>query len=796
MHRRELIAGIGASSLLTFVCRANATACLGAVSDPSVSSGRQMEQILEALRILGEPVPAAEAARLLALSEQPGDINDAEIDRILDKRTLIRLQLNQYGIGTSQPGGALRELRELGWRSFLVRVENQARLTGSLILVSRSAVPEGDLQPSIHDSHVLGNDIPEHVQTVPDVDFDLDIDFSQWMGYRFGAEGMTALKGAPVEYQLLQIYSQTGGKHNCLIAAGSAALQPIRRTECKGFAAEFSCSPASTITFDVRDSDGTGSMASLLICDVAGRLYPAPAHRLEPDLGYQKQIYRADGESIRLPAGQYKVIASRGPEYLTSNREVLVPAGGAPASLEINLERWIDPMRLGWYPGDPHLHPEGQAFGIVSKLGLTPETMLRQASGEALSVGSVLIWTGGYYYEKQFLTGIAYKPTYQLPFPDAQRANNASLMPRPTPHDAETVLRYDVEQAAFPSNRFGHPIFLRLKNHDYPGARGIYNWPSWTLPILQWARAQGAVIGFAHCGHGMDVISRELPNYDIPPLDGLGANECLVDVTHGAVDFVGGAEFDPVAELNFWYHLLNCGFRIPMIGETDFPGISRTRRVGTGRTYVGLNVRPRGNPGYEAWAEGIKAGRLYFGDGRSHVMDFRANGLLVGPQALELTRPRRVVISAQVAARLEEVPIDVDSPHSPEYMYWHLERARKGSSRIVSLELVVNGQVAERREFFADGKLRTVSIGIDVVRSSWIAIRILPSVHTAPMVIEVARQPVRVSRRSAQWCRDCIDVLWNKHAGRIREHEREAATMAWNHARDTYQAIFTQCKTD
>jgi hypothetical protein len=37
-------------------------------------------------------------------------------------------------------------------------------------------------------------------------------------------------------------------------------------------------------------------------------------------------------------------------------------------------------------------------------------------------------------------------------------------------------------------------------------------------------------------------------------MDGLGGNECIVDVTHGLVDFLACGNSAPVFELNLWYH--------------------------------------------------------------------------------------------------------------------------------------------------------------------------------------------------------------------------------------------------
>src|SRR5262249_38698216 len=153
--------------------------------------------------------------------------------------------------------------------------------------------------------------------------------------------------------------------------------------------------------------------------------------------------------------------------------------------------------------------------------------------------------------------------------------------------------------------------------------------------------------------------TNQIPNYEIPLFDDLGGNECLVDVTHGAVDFVAAGENDPVGELNLWYHLLNCGFALPMIGETDF--WSQNALVGATRTYVKLHTPPTGDVGYSSWLEGVRAGRLYFGDGRSHLIDYCANDQLVGEGQLRMPKATWLDLSVKVAARLDSKPFNVEA---------------------------------------------------------------------------------------------------------------------------------------
>jgi hypothetical protein len=58
-------------------------------------------------------------------------------------------------------------------------------------------------------------------------------------------------------------------------------------------------------------------------------------------------------------------------------------------------------------------------------------------------------------------------------------------------------------------------VLLGLREDDYPGAEAIEDWPSWTLPVLAWAKKQGAAAGYAHSGWGLEPVTptTELPNY-------------------------------------------------------------------------------------------------------------------------------------------------------------------------------------------------------------------------------------------------------------------------------------------
>jgi hypothetical protein len=407
--------------------------------------------------------------------------------------------------------------------------------------------------------------------------------------------------------------------------------------------------------------------------------------------------------------------------------------------------------------------------------GVGPEDMMRHILGEDLSVGCVLSWGPCWYFQKQFFTG--------------------GLHPLSTPGN---LMRYDVEVSGFPSSHAGHLCLLRLKEDDYPGTTRIEEWPSWDLPVLQWGKSQGGVVGFSHSGWGLQTKSLDLPTLEVPPFDGIGANEYLVDVVHDAVDFISAVDTPAPHELSIWYHTLNCGYRCKISGETDFPCIYG-ERVGLGRVYVKLDEGPLD---FDRYCEGIKEGRSYVGDGRSHLADFRVDAVEVGKDGgeLRLNAPGKVTVRVSAGAYLDPAitpqAAAIRARRLDEQPYWHIERARIGESRQVPVEVVVNGQAVARQEIDADGTFRDLAFEVPIERSSWVALRVYPSSHTNPVFVVVGEKPVRASRKSADWCLAGVDRCWRQKESAIRPEEREAARAAYETAREAYRTIRDESEVD
>jgi hypothetical protein len=720
---------------------------------PLQPMAQQARQLSEALNYLGQPLTAVEQKRINDAIGMPDEAAAvAALEKTFDSHVLVNININPESRVKVEQGEAKPELVENGARLFLVKIVNLAHVTAELNVVS----------PNSGNVYIKSNGQPDPAITLTPRESKerwADISLFQRPPMR------KRLSGLEAEYQILEIYSRDAGQRSAKISfnVGQGSQDIGFRNDVTIL---FNAEPTRQITFRVKDEDNRPAMASFIIRDRLNRLYPLPSKRLAPDLFFQPQIYRADGETVRLPAGYYTIQYNGGPESLPHTREVEVNAEG-PSELAFQLDRWIDPAKFGWYSGDHHVHAAGCSHYMNPTEGVEPRDMMRQILGERLNIGSVLTWGPDYYYQKQFFSG------HDDPLSQPDR-----------------LMHYDLEVSGFPSSHAGHIVLLKLKEQDYPRAKRIEDWPTWDLPIFRWAKAQGAITGFAHSGWGLQVMTKDLPTYDMPGFDGIGANEYIVDVTYpGMVDFVSAVDTPYVWELNIWYHTLNVGFRTRIAGETDFPCIY-DGRVGIGRTYSKLG----GELSYAAWLDSLRAGRSYVSDGKTHLMDFRVNGAEVGTTSdVRLNAPGTVKVAVRAAAYLPVVPNeDIRGLPYDQKPYWDVERARVGNTRDVPVEIVVNGKVVAQRNIAADGKVNDLEFDVPLSESSWIAARVLPAAHTNPIFAVVGGEPVRASRRSAQWCLDAVNQCWTQKAPRMAISDLAEAKRAYEHAREVYRQLIAE----
>jgi len=469
---------------------------------------------------------------------------------------------------------------------------------------------------------------------------------------------------------------------------------------------------------------------------------------------------------------------------------------------------------------------------------VTPEDMFLQVNGEGLNVGCVLTWGPCFDYQRRFFTPAVHQVSGPL-----------------------SVMKYDLEISGFGSQALGHVCLLNLKDQTYPGSEGskIKGWPTWTTPVMRWAKAQGAVTGYAHSASGLEIDPRDatrrllsrfdanhdgllartecgqallplpfeaidtdrdgalteselaaahdraaeqLPNLAVPQMNGVGAMEIGVSVAAGVCDFISAMDTPRIAEWNMWYHLLNCGFPIKVSGETDFPCMSG-ERVGQGRVYVHLG--PLNKIDFASWCDGLAKGRSYVSDGFAHALAFTVNDMAPGLSDLRLGAPGKVRIRARVAFAPE-------LPRAVAHGMMVPQDGRRFVGDTVTLhgprtdevipggqrlvEVVVNGIGVASKQVLADGQLHDLEFEIPIRQSSWVALRHFPQLHTNPVDVLVGGKPIRASRASALWCVETIEQLWRVRERAIAESERAEARQTFDEAIEKFRRIAKEASID
>jgi len=782
-------------------------------------------RVLETLQFLGAPLDNAKELAVAA-----GALDAERLQELLDPQVLLVVTINPESRVKVRRGPARARLVQAGFTPVLVKIINQAALTRELRIVSPQAGQVYAGMTRLSAERLQRTQLQETSETNAIPNRFLELEMYPW------APMMPNLSGLEAEYAIAIIYSSQSGRREAAIG-----FEIGQGTQDLGFRGEipvlFDIRPAVQVKLRVKDYDGKPTAARFIFRDAAGHVFPPQAKRLAPDFYFQPQIYRRDGDVVQLPAGRFTVQYDRGPEYKQLRREVAI-ASRSSAEIEVKLERWTNPMDYGFYCGDHHIHAAGCAHYTSPTQGVTPEDMFLQVVGEGLNVGCVLTWGPCFDYQRRF-----FAPTvHQLSGP-------------------LSVMKYDLEISGFGSQALGHVCLLNLKEQTYPASQGtkVQGWPTWTTPVMKWAKAQGAVTGYAHSASGLEIDSldaskrlfvrfdsnqdallartecakallplsfdaidtdhdgalseselvaahdraaEQLPNLAVPQMDGVGAMEICVSVAAGVCDFISAMDTPRIAEWNMWYHLLNCGFPLKVSGETDFPCMSG-ERVGQGRVYVHLGSVTKID--FASWCNGLAKGRSYVSDGYAHALAFTVNDVAPGEDDLRLAAPGKVRIHATVAFAPElpkavahgvTVPPDgkrfagdtvkLHGPRTDEVVH--------GGERLV--EIVVNGRPVANKEVPADGQAHDWDLEIDVRRSSWVALRQFPQLHTNPVNVLVGGKDIRASRASALWCIETIEQLWQKRGRAIAESERSAARRAFDQAIEKFRRIAGEASND
>jgi cysteine-rich repeat protein len=345
---------------------------------------------------------------------------------------------------------------------------------------------------------------------------------------------------------------------------------------------------------------------------------------------------------------------------------------------------------------DPHVH-SGGCEGIRT----TPDSLLQLLASEGIEIGAALVWGVGYGDDRPRFTGS------DDPVSGGGR-----------------ILHYDLEVSGFAAGRSGHLVALGLRDIDF--SSDPFRFPKSGLTIADWAKGQGerVAVGMAH---GQFWPAAGFPS---PPVACCMPWEFPIQAARGGASFLvterrgDGPPVDPGTFL-LWRTLLNSGFRIALLGASDYPCIHRAIDDTSPRT----DVIVTGASSYDAWLEGIRRGRTVITMDSRHRLNLRVNGAALG---------------SEVTARAGEVLLVSLESEAPE---------------ATVVELLANGVTTSSVLLPAGRQVATLRLGLPA--SAWLAARTRRA-STGAIYVTVDGRPIRASAEDA-----CYLVRYTDHLSRL-----------------------------
>ena len=268
-----------------------------------------IQRLTDAFQYLGHSLGYQDSAEFRRAVQSK---DSRQLQRLLDQHALLVVHINPESRVKVQRGPAPAQLHQGGFTPFLVKVLNESTVTKRLRILS----PQSGARYAGVATFSLGR---QQQQSLASEDKAVAADRFLQVEMFDSPPMLESLSGLEVEYRIALFYSRDAGKREALIQFDVA-----QGNQDLGFRGEvpvlFEIRPAIAVPFSIRDHDGRPTTARLEIRDERGRVYPPQVKRLAPDLFFQPQIYRHDGETVQLSKGRYVVKYSRGPEYLVETR--------------------------------------------------------------------------------------------------------------------------------------------------------------------------------------------------------------------------------------------------------------------------------------------------------------------------------------------------------------------------------------------------------------------------------------------------------------------------------------------
>lgn len=516
--------------------------------------------------------------------------------------------------------------------------------------------------------------------------------------------------------------------------------------------------PAAALAIAVLDPAGVPLSSRVSVFDSTGKSWaPDDAWRhadeafVRAERKFEYGYFHSAGRTtVTLPPGRYTIETWKGPEWSVGRTQVTVTAG-APARAVLRMSRLMNLPRAGWWGGDVHVH-----MNYGGHYRNTPANLRRQAQAEGLHVVENLIVN-----KEQRIPDIAY------------------WQPGVDPVSGRDFILAHSEE--FHTSFWGHSALLGLTDHFVlPNYVGYANTAAASLvpmnaDVFNLARAQGAISGYVHpFDTRPDPFNRnETVRYEMP-----------IDVALGKVDYFEVMGYsDHLITSEFWYRLLNCGFRIPAAAGTDaFPNYASLRGPpGLVRVYARTD-RPLE---HRSWLGAIRRGRTFVTNapllglgvrGMDRQTDRRTDGRWLGIGDS---------LSLPTGSHLVEVRVTLGS-----------------NTPLDHLELIGNGKVVASIPLSGDRTRADTLLRIPVEKSGWFVLRayadrprlpvldLYPFASTSPFYVTVGGAPVR-SREDAEYFLTWIGRVQEeveKHRGWNTDGEREQVMATIAAARAVFEA--------
>lgn len=473
-----------------------------------------------------------------------------------------------------------------------------------------------------------------------------------------------------------------------------------------------------------------------------GRPY-TPAGFVGRETSRGASYFYTDGSfEAMLPPGQARFEISGGIE--TIPRTLELDAGEAGEVTVVPTGRWIDMAARGWYSGDSHVH-----LHTGGPITVTPEHAALAARAE-----------GVHYVNLCASNNVGN---------DIRDADQVTGKPHPASTDPHLVVFGEEMRSMI----YGHMQFFGIDKLVEPQYTGFDDTPNRNDFPANHAMAAEAVRqgGVVTYGHPLFAGEPFPFDEDQPAKPSGAARELPIDAALGVVHAVDLMSYnsDEERSAELWYRLLNCGLKLAACVGTDALLDRSTDPLGGARVYV----KTDGPLSMRSWLDGLKAGRTFVTNGPIPTIEVGGKG---AGETLELAAAGKVRVAAKVESY---VPFE-------------------------SIEILVNGKVAARRDVVADGadgvKVQRLDVELPIDRSGWIALRVRgpehPAVfdgpawaHTSPVYVTVAGGPI-TSRADAAFFVDWIDRMLRAVAARdrfARPEDREQVEALFRKAQDIFR---------